>query len=162
MAFLWHCMLASFYTRAIRILFHGMNPLSHSLPHFRARVVAGSGRGRALGVPTLNLRLEDVPMELPEGIYACFAIIHEKKMPGALHYGPRPVFEDEKSCEVHLLDHTLNDPPPEVHIEVIERLRAIRDFPSADALKGQMQEDIDQARAILKEKGGYTPSLSVF
>lgn len=91
-----------------------------------------------------------MPPDFEEGIYACYARVGEKKLPGALHYGPRPVFdEDDRSLEVHLLDHTLNDPPPEVTVEVVKRLREIRDFPSEHALKVQMQEDIDQTRKIL-------------
>lgn len=119
---------------------------------FRARVISGSGRGRKLGVPTLNLDLSALPPDLQEGIYACFVNVYGKKFGGALHFGPRPVFQDSRSCEVHLLDETLNDPPPEVTIEIVQYLREIRDFPSAAALKVQMQEDIDQTRAILNAK----------
>ena len=131
-----------------------MDSPSHPRHTFQACVVAGSGRGRSLGVPTLNLRLADVPRELEEGIYACFATLNGKKLQGALHYGPRPVFQDDRSCEVHLLDHTLTDPPPEVEVRIVERLRDIRDFPSAHALKIQMHEDIDRARAALEAKQG--------
>ncbi|MBI3331959.1 riboflavin kinase [Candidatus Peregrinibacteria bacterium] len=120
---------------------------------FKAHVIAGSGRGRKLGVPTLNVNLAQVPSDLEDGIYACFVNVQGKKMQGALHMGPRPVFQDSRACEVHLIGELLNDPPQDVEIEIVERLREIRDFPSAQALQEQMREDIDQARAILAKKG---------
>ncbi len=111
---------------------------------FTARTIRGSGRGRDLGVPTINLDLRDISKDLKEGIYACFV----QGLPAVMHYGPRPVFRDTPSCEIHLLDADIHSPPPEVTVEIVTRLRDVRDFPSEEALKAQIDLDIDKARRI--------------
>jgi riboflavin kinase/FMN adenylyltransferase len=116
---------------------------------FTARVVSGAGRGRVLGTPTLNLALEQVPKELQEGIYACRAFLDGSWQPGALHYGPRPVFKDSVACEVHLLDTALQQAPASLEVKVVAYLREIRDFPTVEALQAQIADDITRIRAIL-------------
>ena len=66
-----------------------------------------------------------------------------------MHYGPRPVFQDSSSCEVHLLDETIVKAPKEVTVEVVHRIRNVRDFPSVVALMREIEEDITAARGIL-------------
>ena len=115
----------------------------------------GSGRGHKLQVPTLNLPPEEVPSELAEGIYACRVLLHfgdktEGPYDSAMHYGPRPVFKDSKSCEVHLIDRALASAPDKVTVEVVGRIRGVEDFASAELLKEAMQQDIARARSILK------------
>lgn len=116
---------------------------------FQARVIRGAGRGRALGIPTLNLDLRDVPPELNEGIHACFVMLHEKKLQGAMHYGPRPVFKDSVACEIHLLDEMLSETPADVGVQVCGRVREVRDFPSPEAMLEEIQDDITAVRSIL-------------
>ncbi len=116
---------------------------------FTARVISGRSRGRTLGVPTLNLDLRDVPSDLEDGVFACRAFIDGKQYPATMHNGPRPTFNDTRSCEVHFIDQTISPPPTTVDVEVVEFLRGISTFPSAEALSAQMQEDIRNARDIL-------------
>ncbi|MDD5470075.1 MAG: riboflavin kinase [Candidatus Peribacteraceae bacterium] len=115
---------------------------------FTAATTTGAGRGKGLGTPTINLNLEHVPAALEEGIYACMA----NGQPAVMHYGPRPVFRDSTTCEVHFLDTT---PPPdlaELSVQVLERIRDVRDFPTPDALKKQIEADILHARAVIKNE----------
>ena len=117
---------------------------------FTAHVVSGRGRGRDIGAPTINLELGDVPPSLEEGIYACVVDIGGVGREAAMHFGPRPVFQDTKTCEVHVIDGAPVDVPPELLVEVIACLRDVRDFPSTEALMEQIAQDIADARAILK------------
>jgi FAD synthase len=115
--------------------------------------VRGAGRGRSLRAPTLNLDLRDVPAELAEGIYACTASWGGGPAHfGALHYGPRPVFKDTVACEVHVLDQVIDKAPERVTVQVVERLRAVKDFPSKEDLMKQIQEDVRQVRDILGQE----------
>lgn len=116
---------------------------------FTARVVPGSGRGKHLGVPTFNLALEDIPKDLQEGIFAGSAEIDGKKYVAAIHYGPRPVFHDSETFEVHLVDSVLNESLETIIIFLKERLRDVKDFPSKEALAEQIQDDIEKTRAIM-------------
>ncbi|MBP9751109.1 MAG: riboflavin kinase [Candidatus Peribacteraceae bacterium] len=118
---------------------------------FAATVVTGAGRGRRIGTPTLNLDLGSVPTELEDGVYACRARLDGdgNPLPAVMHLGPRPVFHDSRSCEVHLLD----DVPPEttasVAVSDLAYLRPVQNFPSKDALVEQIGRDVAAARAIL-------------
>ena len=65
-----------------------------------------------------------------------------------MHYGLRPTLNLTKSCEVHLLDAKVEG-VDQVSVSVVQRLRDVQDFGSAEGLKAQIAEDIDQAKAIL-------------
>ena len=117
--------------------------------HFKAPVVRGSGRGKKLEVPTLNFERTAAPQGLSDGIYACFVNVEGKIFPGVMHFGPRPVFQDSASCEIHIIDAAILNPPTHVEIEVIMKLRDVQDFPGPEALVEQMRTDIVDARAIL-------------
>lgn len=118
---------------------------------FEATIIKGSGRGKDLGIPTYNLALEDVSRELDEGIYACFASLGDgAERFAAMHYGPRPVFHDSLSCEVHLLEEVNLPTPEKLNVRIIERLRDVADFTSPEELMKQIDQDIQAAHAILR------------
>ncbi|MDD3896584.1 MAG: riboflavin kinase [Candidatus Peribacteraceae bacterium] len=113
---------------------------------FTAATTTGAGRGKGLGTPTINLNLEQIPAALGEGIYACIA----NDQPAVMHYGPRPVFRDSTTCEVHFLDAEPAKGLASLTVTVVEKIRDVRDFPSPDALKEQIEEDILCTREILE------------
>ena len=122
---------------------------------FSARIISGSGIAGKQNVPTLNLAVEDVPKELHEGIYACRAEIEYANTGvrecenGVMHYGPRHVHHLPRSCEVHLLDQTIEKAPQSMAIEVVQRIRDVQDFQDSRQLQKAIQSDIAVARAIL-------------
>jgi riboflavin kinase / FMN adenylyltransferase len=109
-------------------------------------VVAGAGRGRDLGYPTANLG--GVATLLPaDGVYAGRAVIDAQRHTAAVSLGPNPTFgELARKVEVHVLDfaETLYGRP--VELEFLERLRDIRDFADADALRAQLARDLERIR----------------
>lgn len=118
----------------------------------RGEVVHGSHRGRELGFPTANLRLESTEKLLPrEGIYAVFARFRGERVPALLHLGPRPTFAGEPaSVEVHLLDWSGDLYGEVLEVELRERLRGIEKYDSAEALVEQMERDAVRGRAVLR------------
>lgn len=118
---------------------------------FTAKVVRGSSRGKTIGFPTINVSLDDVPGDLRSGIYACRITLRGTVYPGALHYGPRPVFNDSPSCEVHIIDSVVDRVPETVDIEIIEYIRDVQNFPDAASLAAQLRRDIDQIRGMLRD-----------
>lgn len=114
-----------------------------------APTIRGSSRGKKLGIPTINVDPSSAPKELQHGIYACWITIGTKQYGGAMHYGPRPVFQDVDSLEVHVLDATIDEVPRTVTIKVVARIRDVQDFPCATALMERIAEDMKEARAIL-------------
>ena len=114
-------------------------------------VVPGDGRGRKLGFPTANLRVDDSDKLIPaEGIYACYVTVPAGRFMGALHIGPRPTFPGAGAAvEVFLLDFDGELYGCEIRLELIERLRPVAAFDSADELAEQMRVDVVRAREVL-------------
>ncbi len=114
-----------------------------------ARVVSGAGRGKRLGIPTLNIEMASAPKELKYGIYACTVSFDGNTYKGAMHFGSRPVFRDTDSLEVHVIDERIEKTPESVDIEVIAFLRPVRNYANTEELKAAIDQDISAARGIL-------------
>jgi riboflavin kinase/FMN adenylyltransferase len=114
-------------------------------------VVRGEGRGKKLGFPTANLKLEN-KLALPYGVYATWAIIDGKRYASVTNVGVRPTFGKEDLpalVECHLLDATMDLYGRSLEVRFVERLREERKFLSIDALKSQIFSDTGQARLVL-------------
>lgn len=92
-----------------------------------------------------------MPRELPEGVFACRAIIDGTEYLATAHHGPRPTFGDSPSFEVHLIGTSLTSPPESAEVEIVQLLRGISKFASAEALSEQMRKDIECATHVLLE-----------
>ena len=129
----------------------------------RGKVVRGAGRGRSIGIPTINLEPPD-PRKLlpPDGVYAVRVRILESgsRIPtpgskildygGMMNQGPRPTFgEETRTLEIHLFDFDGDVYGETVQVEWVRRLRAVQAFPSRDALVAQLERDRQAARATL-------------
>lgn len=116
---------------------------------FSGQVISGHGRGRKIGFPTLNLKLEQEPPVEP-GVYAVKAQVNGTFFYGGMHVGPRPTFhEKESTVELHLIDFSGEKVSEDVTVEVLKRLRGIRTFVSQEALKKQIQKDMIRIKEIL-------------
>lgn len=113
-------------------------------------VIKGSGRGKVIGVPTVNIDPSSAPKDFTQGIYACFITLSGQRYQGAMHYGPRPVFKDSLSLEVHILDEVVIDVPDAVDIEIVGRIRDVQDFGSKEELLERISKDIVEARGMLE------------
>jgi riboflavin kinase/FMN adenylyltransferase len=125
------------------------------------RVVPGAGRGRTIGVPTLNLAPPD-PRKLlpPDGVYAVRVELPGRgkreggRVGGMMNQGPRPTFgEAGRALEVHLFDFAGDLYGESVQVEWVRRLRDVQAFPSRDALVAQLARDRQAARASLNLDG---------
>ncbi len=118
--------------------------------NFTAPVITGTGKGKDLGFPTLNLEMNKLP-NIEEGVYACFARLGHGgiRVPAVMHFGSRPTLDSAASCEVHILDHMISLPPQSVSVEVGDKIRDIQDFGSSKKLTEQLHKDIEEARAML-------------
>ncbi len=114
-----------------------------------AKTVSGRGRGKGLGVPTINIDLAAVPDDLAHGIYACRITLDGTVYPGAMHYGPRPVFKDSDAFEVHIIEGTVEDVPETATVEIVGYIREVQDFASPAELVARIQKDIVEARGML-------------
>jgi riboflavin kinase/FMN adenylyltransferase len=123
----------------------------------RGRVVRGAGRGRTIGVPTVNLEPPD-PRKLlpPDGVYAVRVTIGDRETGrgqqygGMMNQGPRPTFgEQARTLEIHLFDFAGELYGETVGVEWVRRLRDVQAFASREALVAQLERDRQAARATL-------------
>ncbi|HEX6816948.1 MAG TPA: riboflavin kinase [Ktedonobacterales bacterium] len=125
-------------------------------------VVSGDRRGRLLGYPTANLRLDARKILPADGIYAVWAQLpgeHSATHPAVVSLGVRPQFGAGKPrlLEVYLLDAALDLYGLPLVVEFVERLREERRFTDVEALKAQMALDVERARKVLRESADVGP-----
>jgi riboflavin kinase/FMN adenylyltransferase len=118
----------------------------------RGTVVRGAGRGRTIGIPTINLAPPDSRKLLPpDGVYAVQVQLNDARVfGGMMNQGPRPTFgEQARTLEVHLLDFDGELYGATVDVAWVRRLRDVQAFPSREALVAQLERDRQAARATL-------------
>jgi riboflavin kinase/FMN adenylyltransferase len=118
---------------------------------FSGRVVAGEGRGKLLGFPTLNLEVASRRKLLPpHGVYAVNVQGRQAAFGGMMNLGPRPTFGDATvTLEVNLFDAAVDWYDQSVRVEFVARLRDTMKFPGAAELVAQLKRDAENARRAL-------------
>lgn len=133
------------------------------------RVVKGAGRGSQIGFPTANLEVESEILP-PLGVYPVEVRLLELAnargtageafkvksggfwQAGVLNYGYRPTFDEmEKKAvpEVYLLDFKGDLYGRTLEIRFYPKLRSEMTFSGVEALKKQIQSDIQKTRQVL-------------
>jgi riboflavin kinase/FMN adenylyltransferase len=124
-----------------------------------AEVIPGDKRGRDLGFPTANLRL-DPACGLKHGIYAVRVDIGGTIHDGVASFGRRPMFDNGAPLlEVFLFDFNDDLYGRTIDVAFIGWIRTEQKFDSIDALKLQMAADVKQARDALARSAGAFPEL---
>jgi len=118
----------------------------------RGVVMRGEGRGRGIGIPTINLAAPDARKLLPpDGVYAARVVWRGTRYDAMMNQGPRPTFGvAERGLEAHLFDFEGDLYGETVTVEWVRRLRDVQRFPSRDALVAQLARDARAARDSLK------------
>ena len=125
-------------------------------------VTPGAGRGRGFGFATANVRTEAL---LPaNGVYAVRARVGGRPGPlgpegavphdGVCNVGVKPTVETggRVVAEAHLFGFDGRDLYGErIRIAFVARLRDERRFPSVDALRAQIADDVERARDLLRQ-----------
>jgi riboflavin kinase / FMN adenylyltransferase len=111
-------------------------------------VVEGRRRGRELGFPTANLKVDNelVP---PDGVYATTLTVGGVVHASMTNIGVRPTFgESARTIETHVLkfDGDLYGKP--VRLSFVQRLRDERRFEDVDALRAQIEADQRRAERL--------------
>ncbi len=134
--------------------------------HLLARpfcILGVPGRGRGYGskytVPTINLaRYEEIVPK--DGVYITWTRVGTERFDSVTNVGNRPTFGNELfAVETHLLNfHPIElTPDTEVEICFLERLRDEVKFPSVDALREQIAQDVKRARRYFHLLGKTLP-----
>ena len=115
----------------------------------KGRVLRGEGRGHTIGFPTANLRPER-DLLLGRGVYLVQVEWDGQRANGVTNVGIRPTFGGETPwIETYLLDFSgdLYDRPLRLHF--LEWLRPEKRFESVQALRAQIEKDLETARRLL-------------
>jgi riboflavin kinase/FMN adenylyltransferase len=123
---------------------------------YRGVVIKGEGRGRTIGFPTANLKL-DSKLALPYGVYATWANLNGKIFPSVTNVGVRPTFQVGSQelpalIETHLLDETIDLYGHTLEVRFVQKLRNEIRFSGPDkisALIAQITLDAEAARKRL-------------
>ncbi len=122
-------------------------------------VIPGEKRGRDLGFPTANIRL-DPACGLKHGIYAVRVGIDGRRHDGVASFGRRPTFDNgAQLLEVFVFDFAGDLYGKTMDVAFLGWIRPELKFDSADALVARMKEDSRLARAALARAPGAFPPI---
>ena len=122
-------------------------------PLVQGHVVRGDQLGGQLGFPTANLATEPHILLPMAGIYLVHASGPGILANGLLYVGTRPTLGGRAPrCEVHLLDFSYRTLYGEtLMLQILEKIRSDRAFPTLGALRDQIDQDVSTARHLLSE-----------
>jgi riboflavin kinase/FMN adenylyltransferase len=125
-------------------------------------VVHGDKRGRALGFPTANLRV-DPACGLKHGIYAVRVGLGAQRLDGVASFGRRPMFDTGVVLlEIFLFDFQGDIYGRTLDVAFIHWIRPEFAFDTVEDLVRRMNEDCGLARAALaRAPGAFPPICSV-
>ncbi len=126
---------------------------------YPATVIHGEKRGRDLGFPTANLRL-DAGCGLRHGIYAVRVALDGRRYDGVASFGRRPTFDNGPVLlEIFLFDFSGDLYGRSIDVAFIAWIRAEAAFGSVEELIRAMNDDVLKARAALKRAGDAFPPI---
>lgn len=112
-------------------------------------VIHGDKRGRELGFPTANLRL-DAGCRLRHGVYAVRVAHAGRRYNGVANFGRRPMFDTGAVLlEIFLFGFAGDLYGQNIDVAFIDWIREEKTFGSIDELKSAMNDDVLRARASL-------------
>lgn len=117
------------------------------------KIVLGAQRGRTLGFPTANVKLDEHRKAVPKnGVYIVKCRLEDEIHFGIMNIGYRPTFENkhELVLEVHILNFNRDIYGRTIEVEFLKRLRDEVKFESKEALIHQIESDRQSAQEIIK------------
>ena len=114
------------------------------------KIFEGDKVGRKLGFPTANLDVAGLGLP-PNGVYAAHAEVAGQTHRAAVNIGVRPTMQSstpQLHVEAHLLDFSGELYGQEMELTFVEKLRDEQKFPLPEALKLQIQKDIEAAKKL--------------
>jgi riboflavin kinase/FMN adenylyltransferase len=122
-------------------------------------VVHGDKRGRELGFPTANLRL-DAACRLRHGVYAVRVGHAGRRYDGVANFGRRPMFDTGAVLlEVFLFDFSGDLYGQKIDVAFIDWIREEKAFGSIEELMKAMAEDAHRSRTALARAGDVFPPI---
>ena len=112
-------------------------------------VIRGQGIGKTSFVPTLNLTVDHYQLPL-EGVYATQTKLGDTWHDSVSFIGNRVSTDGNFAVETHVLDQKIDEVHSIVSLVFVDLIRVNKRFDSFEALKMQIEEDIQKAKELLK------------
>lgn len=103
--------------------------------------------GHTIGVPTVNIIPPEDKLLPPYGVYASRVIIGEESFRGMTNIGRKPTISDKEKVgvETYIYDFDRDVYNAEIRVELRKFMRSEMKFESIDALKKQIEQDLNNA-----------------
>ena len=125
------------------------------------QVIRGEARGRGLGFPTANMRL-DPGCGLRHGIYAVRVGLGDARYGGVASFGRRPTFDNGAPLlETFIFDFAGDLYGNTLDVAFIGWIRPELKFDGVDALTARMRVDMEEAKDLLAKAGDAFPPLGL-
>ena len=110
------------------------------------KVIKGEKRGRKIGFPTCNIKLNDYV--LPKlGVYSVIVHLNKLKRKGIANIGYRPTFKGKNILlEVNIFDLKANLYNKKIKVSFVKFIRPEKKFNNINQLKIQIKKDITKAK----------------
>lgn len=128
----------------------GIKDLGHPY-HLSGKVIKGSGRGRSLGFPTVNLHVDKNKLIPSHGIYAGWCkMTNDKCYRVAINIGARPTFGmGEVLVEGHIIGYSGNLYGKNIILNLTKKLREEKHFSDVKKLVAQIKKDVAKTKQIV-------------
>ena len=128
--------------------------LGHGYPLYGTKIT-GSGLGKKLRYPTVNLAVSKAKLLPKDGVYISLAQMEGKLYTGMFFIGKSFLFPEKgRSLEVNVFDYKPKKDVKKISLFLLEWVRPNKRLKSLDALKEQLKEDERKARMFFSKKGG--------
>lgn len=117
----------------------------------RGQIITGTGQGRKLVVPTLNLATQQ-EMLPKRGVYATETILGGATYGSVTNIGVRPTFDGSRlAIESHLFGFERSVTTGEMEVRFLRRIRDEQKFPDPAALRTRVLADIETAKEYFRD-----------
>ena len=113
-------------------------------------VVKGHSRGKELGFPTANLKIDEDKIIPKNGVYLVKSIIDHKNIYGMMNIGYNPTFNNKsKKIETHFFNLNKNLYGKIIKIELLEYIREEKRFETVDDLIQRLKLDREKCLKLI-------------
>ena len=112
---------------------------------FQGKVVQGRGDGKKIGIPTVNLEVNNDKFIPKNGVYATITEIDGNEYKSVTNVGAKPTLNDGTlSVETHISQFAQNVYGKQITVRFYKYLREIKKFANVDDLVNQVKNELKQ------------------